>query len=129
MYKRLTAWLLIICFLVAVAPVSAGATAEQIVFAETVTVTAANTAYLTLRAENFVEVASFEVNVYYDPSVLSIDGTYDGYMLSGAQTSVNTDVSGEVKLVAMKLDGISGDGELRIHGGLERGAELHGIRS
>ena len=94
------------------APVSAGAATVPVVYTEKVTVTAGNTAYVTLRAENFDTIASFEVSAFYDPTIFTATGSWEGYLLSGAQTSVNTEVPGEVKLVAMKLDGISGDGEL-----------------
>ncbi len=112
MHKRITALLLAICLVLTAAPVYAGAATGQQVTANAVTVTAGNTATVTLKAENFDAVATVEVYVYYDPAVLTLSSTANGSLLSGAQASVNTAEAGTVKLVAMALDGISGSGNL-----------------
>ena len=112
MIKRITALLLSICLLLSAAPVYAGAAAGQRVSANAVTVTAGNTAYVTLTAENFENIAALDVYVYYDPAIFTVGGTYTGWMLSGAQASINSSEAGTIKLSAMALDGISGTGEL-----------------
>ena len=112
MIKRITALLLSICLLFAAAPVSAGAATGQRVYANAVTVTAGNSACLTLTAADFENIAALDVYVYYDPAVFTVSGTYTGGMLSGAQASVNSSEAGTVKLSAMALDGISGTGAL-----------------
>ena len=112
MKRRILALLLAICLILQTIPAFADATEEQKVTAGTTSVTAGDTAYLSLRAENFVNIATLEVYVYYDPSVFSVNSTYNGYMLNESQASVNTAEAGTVKLVAMSLDGISGSGEL-----------------
>ncbi len=112
MYKRITALLLAICLVLMAAPVHAGAATGQQVSASAVTVTAGNTATVTLKAENFNAVATVEIYIYYDSAVLTLSSTANGSLLSGAQTSVNTAEAGTVKLVAMALSGISGTGNL-----------------
>ena len=112
MIKRLTALLLSICLLLSAAPVYAGAATGQRVYANAVTVTAGNSAAVTLYAEKFSNVAAMDVYIYYDAAVLTVSGTYSGYMLSGTQTSVNASDAGTIKLSAMALNGISGTGEL-----------------
>lgn len=112
MAKRITALLLSLCMLLLAVPISVGAATEQAVSLTSSTVYQGNTASVTLKAENFSGVASFEVYVYYDPAVMTLSGTTNGSMLSSAQSSVNSAQSGTVKLVAMSLNGISGTGTL-----------------
>ena len=92
--------------------VFAGAATGQQVTASAATVTAGNTATVTVKAENFTDVATLEVYIYYDPTVLTLSSTSNGSLLSDAQASVNTAEAGTVKLVAMALNGISGSGNL-----------------
>lgn len=112
MIKRLTALLLTLCLVLSAAPVNAGAVTGQYVSANTVVVTAGNTAYVTLRAGNFENVAALDVDIYYDPAALTVADFYNGEMLSGAQASVNTAQPGRITLSLMSLDGISGSGGL-----------------
>ncbi len=112
MKKRMLALLLTFCLIFAAAPVYAGAATGQQVCANAVTVTAGNTACVTLKAENFNNIAALDVYVYYDPAALSVSSTYNGNLLSGAQTSVNTAEAGKITLSLMALNGISGTGNL-----------------
>ena len=112
MKKRITALLLALCLILSAAPVYAGAATGQQVSANAVTVTAGNTAYVTLEAKDFENIAALDVYVYYDASVFTVSGTTNGNMLSGAQASINTAVAGEIKLSALALDGMNGTGTL-----------------
>ena len=112
MTKRILALLLTLCLMISAAPVFAGAATGQQVSANAVTVTAGNTASVTLKAENFTNIAALDVYVYYDASVLTVSSTSTGSKLSGEQSSVNTAQAGEIKLSAMSLNGISGSGNL-----------------
>ena len=112
MSKRIIALFLSLCLILSAAPAATGAATGQQVTAGAVTVTAGNTASVTLRAENFDSIAALDVYVFYDPAVFTVSSTYNGSMLSGAQTSVNTGESGKITLSAMSLNGISGSGNL-----------------
>ena len=112
MRKRLTALLLALCLILSAAPVNAGAAYGQYVSASTVVVTAGNTAYVTLWAGNFENIAALDVEIYYDPAALTVADFYNGSMLSGAQVSVNTAQAGRITLSLMSLDGLSGSDAL-----------------
>ena len=112
MIKRGIALLLALCLIYSAAPVYAGAASGQKVSANAVTVMAGHTAYVTLKAENFQNIAALDVYVYYDAGVFTVSGTSNGSMLSGAQASVNTAEAGTIKLSAMALNGINGTGTL-----------------
>lgn len=112
MSKRIFALFLSLCLILSAAPVVSGAATGQQVTANAVTVTAGNTASVTLRAENFENIAALDVYIYYDPAVFTLSSTYNGSMLSGAQTSVNTAEAGTITLSTMSLTGINGSGNL-----------------
>lgn len=112
MKKRIIALLLACCFVFAAAPVYAGAATGQQVTAGAVTVTAGNTATVTLKAENFAGVAALDVYLYYDAAVFTVSSTSNGSLLTNAQASVNTATAGEIKLSTMALEGMNGSGSL-----------------
>lgn len=112
MSRRIFALFLSLCLILTAAPISVGAATGQQVTAGAVTVTAGNTASVTLRAENFVNLAALDVYIYYDPAIFTVSSTGNGSMLSGAQTSVNTAEAGKITLSMMSLNGISGSGNL-----------------
>ena len=112
MSRRIFALFLALCLILTAAPISVGAATGQQVTAGAVTVTAGNTASVTLRAENFVNLAALDVYIYYDPAIFTVSSTGNGSMLSGAQTSVNTAEAGKITLSMMSLNGISGSGNL-----------------
>ena len=112
MNRRIIALVLALCLVMSTAPVYAGAVNGQQVTANAVTVTAGNTATVTLKAENLNNIAALDVYIYYDANALTVTGTHNGNILSNAQTSVNTAEAGVIKLSAMALNGISGSGNL-----------------
>ena len=112
MMKKILALLLSLSLVLSAAPVFAGAAQGQRVVAGTSSANAGGSGSLTLKAENVTNIASMEVYLYYDPTVLTVTGTSNGSLLSGAQVSVNTGEAGTVKLVMMSLNGVSGSGNL-----------------
>ena len=112
MIKRITALLLTICLILSAVSVKADAADGQRVTANAVTVAAGHTTAVTLEAENFQNIAALDVYVYYDASVFTVSDTSDGWLLSGAQSSVNTTEGGVIKLSVMSLEGLSGSGSL-----------------
>ena len=81
---RISALFLALCISLSAAVVIVAADTVQLVSASEVTVTAGNTAYVTLRGENFKNIAALDVYVYYDPSVMTLSSTSNGSLLSGA---------------------------------------------
>lgn len=67
---------------------------------------------ITIRAQNFVNVASLDLELYYDSSAFRVTGSGNGYLLEGSLVSVYTEQPGKVKLSATSLDGISGSDDL-----------------
>ena len=63
---------------------------------------------LTLTAEGFEELASLELEIYYDTAALSLQGHTAGGLLDGCITSVNTDDPGCIRLNAAAAEGVSG---------------------
>ena len=112
MKKRILCLLLAISMILSAVPVTAGAAADQKVTANAVSVTAGNLVSVTLKAENFQNIAALDVDVFYDASVLTVSSTSNGSVLSGAQASVNTAEAGVIKLSAMALNGMNGTGNL-----------------
>lgn len=114
MRKRILAWLLTLCLLLAAVPTSAGAAAGQVVTADSVTVTAGSTATVTIKAANFKNIATLELFVYYDASVLTLNSATNVGLLAQPQTQtvVNTSEVGTIRVEAMSLNGISGSGTL-----------------
>ena len=112
MRKRILAWLLTLCLVLSAVPASAGAAAGQEVTADSVTVAAGNTATVTIRAANFKSIASLELFIYYDASVLTLNSASNGELLAQALTSVNTNEVGTVRANVAWGNGISGSGTL-----------------
>ena len=112
MKKRSLALLLSLCLLLSAAPVYAGAATGQQISANAVTVTAGNTATVTVKAENFSAIAVFGLEIYYDASVLTLSSASAGSFLSGTQNSVNTAEAGVITMNAMSLEGVSGSGTI-----------------
>ena len=112
MRKRIIAWILACCFVFAAVPVYAGAATGQQVTANAVNVTAGNTATVTLKAENFENIAALNVFIYYDAAALAVSSTQNGTLLSNSQASVNTAEVGKITLSLMSLNGITGSGNL-----------------
>lgn len=112
MKKRILSILLTMCLLLGAVPVSADAASGPRIYVSDVTVTAGNYVTVYLRADNLVNVAAAEVDVYYDATALTLSSTSNGSLLSGAMSSLNKDEPGHIKLTAMTMTGISGSGYL-----------------
>ena len=81
--KRIFALLLSLCLIFSAVPVYAGAAAGQTVSASQSSVTAGHTTSVTLRAENFENIATLDVYLYYDAEVFTVGSTYAGSILNG----------------------------------------------
>ena len=90
MHKRIIALWLCLCLVFLAVPVLAGAATAQQVVANAATVTAGNSVTVTLRAENFTDIATLEVYVYYDSSALTLSSTGNGSLLSPLRSQFST---------------------------------------
>ena len=82
------------------------------VYAENVSVTQGNGAYIYVYAKNFVNVAGLDVFVRYDSSAFTLGSASKGGFISDALGDVNAETAGEIKLSCVSVDGVSGDGLL-----------------
>lgn len=82
------------------------------VYAENVSVTQGNGAYIYVYAKNFVNVAGLDVFVKYDSSAFTLGSASKGGFISDALGDVNAETAGEIKLSCVSVDGVSGDGLL-----------------
>ena len=102
----LSFWLIIAAF-----PLSANADGGAAV---TVTAAAASIggyATVYIGASGFKSVSSIDFTVHYDGSAMSVESTGAAALLSGVMSSIDSSVSGEVRLSAASPDGItSSDG-------------------
>jgi hypothetical protein len=89
MHKRIIALWLCLCLVFLAVPVLAGAATAQQVVANAATVTAGNSVTVTLRAENFTDIATLEVYVYYDSSALTLSSTGNGSLLSALRSPLS----------------------------------------
>ena len=112
MAKKIIASLLILCLLISAAPIYIGAATAATVTASDTDVYQGNYAYVYISANDFKGIASLDLYVYYDSSIMSVYNTSNGSILSAAQSSTNTSKAGTIKLSAISLDGISGSGDL-----------------
>lgn len=70
-------------------------------------------AYLTLEAHDFVDVASFEVEIHYNASHLQLISTSYGSMVASvANQSLQSDDPGSIYYNLISLDGLTGNGPL-----------------
>ncbi|MBR5145237.1 MAG: hypothetical protein IKV34_01050, partial [Clostridia bacterium] len=86
--------------------------AKPMVVANNSETTANGYAYISFSAQNFVDVGGIEIFVFYNKDLFEINSQWTGYLLDGAFCTVNTDTPGEIRLNAISLDGINGNGEL-----------------
>jgi len=108
MYKKIIALLLTLCLILSAAPIYIGAAGIATVSAPDVTVTKGGSVCVNITAEDFQNVASLDLFIYYDATAFNLYYTENGNMLAGTQTSVNTSTAGAVKLSTISLDGMNG---------------------
>ena len=87
-------------------------TPQPTVYAENVSVTQGNGAYIYVYAKNFANVAGLDVFVRYDSSAFTLGSASKGGFISDALGDVNAETAGEIKLSCVSVDGVSGDGLL-----------------
>lgn len=107
MKKRITAFVLAVLLLFLTFPITSLAANSAQVVAENYTASQGGYAYVYLRADNFVDVAVVDIELYYDSSVMSVHYVSNGTLFNGASVSTNTSTSGMVKISAMSVKGFN----------------------
>ena len=74
------------------------------------TVYPGNSTTITVSANNLEGLASVELEIYYDSTVMSVNSTWYGSLIGDSIANVNASTPGIVKLSAISRDGISGSG-------------------
>ena len=84
------------------------------VYATDVSVTQGSSVSVTVKAENFTSVGSFELFVYYDATALSVTSSSATGLLSSEIYSIDTATAGEAEMFVASASGagISGSGNL-----------------
>ena len=107
MKKRITALVLVVLLLFLTFPITSFAANSAQVVAENYTASQGGYAYIYLRANDFVDVAVIDIELYYDSSVMSVHYVSNGTLFNGASVSTNTSVDGTVKISAMSVKGFN----------------------
>ena len=108
MKKKIIALILSVLLLFCSFPITTVAAANvATVVAENYTVTQGGYATVYLRADNFVNVAVLDIELYYNSDVMSVNSTSKGTMFNGASVSTNTSTPGVVKISAMSATGFN----------------------
>ena len=112
MAKRILALLLAITILLSSAPISVGAEGAASVSIGSGSVYPGNSVTVYVTGANLSALAALDLEIHYDPAVLTLSSASVTGLLSGSLSSVNTATAGLIKLSIASLEGISGSGNL-----------------
>lgn len=108
--KRILTFALALVFVFQAASVFAVATEEPKIIVQDVTTYTGNSFKVTVTAENLTDVATLDLTLFYDDTVLTLQDVTKGELLTGTASSVNKSVSGAVLLSMATTTGINGSG-------------------
>ena len=92
----------------ALVPIPAQAQEGASIKVGTASAYAGSTAYIYVTGENFEKLAALDLDIYYDPEVLTLySASASG--ISDATVELNTDTAGIIKLSMVSAKGISGE--------------------
>ena len=109
--KQIVALLLCATMLLNVAPIQVGATMGASVSVSSQQVNVNQYLYVPVYGENLEDLASLELELYYDSDLLHFQYYYMS-MLPDATTEVNANTPGKISIASISPDGIYGSGEL-----------------
>ena len=112
MKKRVFALLLAAALVIGLLPLPSSAEGAPTITASTTSTYPGNWTQVYIDAQNLENLASLELEVYYDSDVLEYQSNYTGELLGGTFYSINTDTPGVAKLTMASVEGVSGDGRL-----------------
>ncbi len=76
------------------------------------TITAGGGCSLYIKANNFLDVASFEFWIYYDQTAFGVPTVYSSSFISGITSSYNSDESGVIYFNAITTKALNGSGDM-----------------
>ena len=112
MRKRFFSLFLALVLVLALMPASARATGNAVIRCGDQTAAPGDWISVPIYCEDFENLASLELDLYYDPQVLYFESGSAGWMLSDSIYHVHSPEEGRVTLTAASAQGISGSGEL-----------------
>lgn len=115
MNKRVCFILALALFMVSMGTLSAFAEGDSptpSVYAENTTATAGNTFEIIVRASDLSAVGALDLYAFYDPAIFTLVSSNALSLASGTQSTINTDVLGEVSFSMISATGVSGTGSL-----------------
>lgn len=107
MKKRIIPILLSVLIVFCSLPFTAFADATPTVVVENYTVAQGGLAYIYLRADNFVNVAVLDIEVFYDSDAMSIYYVSNNTFFNSASVSTNSSTPGRIKISAMSATGLN----------------------
>ncbi|MBQ9769002.1 MAG: hypothetical protein IJW27_02250, partial [Clostridia bacterium] len=107
MKKKIISLLLSVLIIFCSLPITASAAGTATVVVESVTVSQGGSVALWLRADNFVNVAVLDIELFYDSDLMSVSSVTNGNFFSGASVSTNKDTPGVIKISAMSVSGLT----------------------
>ena len=96
--------------LINMAPIHVGAIDVASFIASSVETYAGNGVNVEISGNSLADLGSFDLEIYYDSTAMSVDYTSNGWLVGDSILDVNTDTEGVVKVSAISLSGISGSG-------------------
>ena len=110
--KRIAALLMALCLVFQLVPAPAGAAESPAITVGSAEAYPGNSFYINIEATGLSNLASLDLEIYYDSENLTLSSVTNGSLLSGGLVSVNDETPGVIKLSAAWLSGISEDGRL-----------------
>ena len=110
MRKRLLSLLLVLALVWALMPMPAQAAGGALIRCENITAAPGHFVCVPINCENFENLASLELDIYYDPEVLHYEFDSQGWMLNDTIYTVHS-TEGRISFSAISARGISGSGE------------------
>ncbi len=110
--KRILTLVLSFVLVFQLASVFAEATDGAKIIVQDVTTYTGNIFTVNVTAENLTDVATLDLTLFYDDTVLTLQDVTKGELLTGTASSVNKSVSGAVSLSMATTTGISGTGNV-----------------
>lgn len=111
MKKRIFTLLLSLSLIIAAFPLSANADGGAAVTVTGASASVGGYATVYISASGFKGVSSIDLTVHYDSGAMSVESAGAAALLSGAMSSIDSSVSGEVRISAAAINGItSSDG-------------------
>ena len=110
MKKRILSFLMTIIMVLNMAPITVGAIEGASFTASSVTTQPGKTFTVAVNGNNLENLGSFDLEIYYDSSALTVNSTSNGSLVGDALLDVNTATAGVVKVSAISLSGLNGSG-------------------